>query len=86
MQRQAPQLRAVSESGLEQHAVVTTGGSYLSASDRRVHFGLGADKRLKLLEISWPSGIVQRLANIPADQILVVREPSDVKPVVPSRR
>jgi enediyne biosynthesis protein E4 len=80
------QLRAVSESGLEQHAVVTTGGSYLSASDRRVHFGLGADKRLKLLEITWPSGIVQRLANIPADQILVVREPSDVKPVVPSRR
>jgi hypothetical protein len=80
------QLRAVSESGLEQHAVVTTGGSYLSASDKRVHFGLGADKRVKLLEITWPSGIVQRLANIPADQILEVREPSGVKPEVPSRR
>jgi hypothetical protein len=70
------QLRAVSESGLEQYAVVTTAGSYLSASDKRVHFGLGADKLVKLLEIKWPSGAVQRLTNIRADQILAVREPS----------
>ena len=77
------QLHAVSESGVEQYAVVTTGGSYLSACDKRVHFGLGADKRLKLLEIKWPSGAVQKLTNVPADQILAVREPATPKREVP---
>ena len=68
------QLRLVLESGLTQHAIVSTAGSYLSASDRRVHFGLGQEKRVKLLEIFWPSGTVQRLENLAADQILNVRE------------
>jgi hypothetical protein len=67
-------LRIVSESGLEQHALVSTAGSYLSASDKRVHFGLGQDKSVKLLEITWPSGRVQRLTSVAADQILTVRE------------
>ena len=80
------QLHVVAESGAEQYAVVTTGGSYLSASDKRVHFGVGTDKRIKLLEIKWPSGVVQRLANVAADQLLTVREPSDGKPTVPSKR
>jgi hypothetical protein len=55
--------------------MVSTAGSYLSASDRRVHFGLGSDKVVKLLELTWPSGKVQRLKDIPADQILTVTEP-----------
>ncbi len=67
-------LRIVSESGLEQHAFVSTAGSYLSASDKRVHFGLGPDRRVKSLRVSWPSGTVQTLENIEADQILTVRE------------
>ena len=62
-------------SGPKQYAVVTTGGSYLSASDKRVHFGLSHDRTVKLLEVQWPSGKVQRLENIPADQILTVTEP-----------
>lgn len=66
----------VSESGTRQHGTVSAGSSYLSASDKRVHFGLGADKRIKLLQITWPSGIVQRLENVAADQVLTVREPS----------
>jgi hypothetical protein len=70
------QVRLVSASGLEQHAIVTTGGSYLSASDKRLHFGLGGDKAVKMLEITWPSGTVQHLENVPADQILIVREPA----------
>jgi len=70
-------VRLVTESGVEQHGYVTTTGSYLSASDKRVHFGLGQDKMLSLLEIAWPSGLVQRLDKIAADQILTVREPAD---------
>ncbi len=69
------EIHIVSASGLEQFAMVTTGGSYLSSNDRRVHFGLGGDRAVKLLELKWPSGKIQKLANVPADQILVVREP-----------
>ena len=69
-------LRLVSESGAEQHAFVSTSGSYASASDKRVHFGLGQDSRVRLLEITWPSGAVQHLENIKADQVLTVREPA----------
>ncbi len=69
-------IRLVSESGLEQHAIVSTAGSYLSASDKRGHFGLGQDRTVRLLEILWPNGMVQRIENVKADQILTVREPS----------
>ncbi len=69
------EVRIVGESGLEQYAVVTTASSYLSASDKRVHFGLGKDSRVRLLEIRWPSGLVQKLEQIPADRVLTVREP-----------
>ena len=68
-------IRLVSESGAEQHAFVSTCGSYASASDKRVHFGLGQDSKVRLLEIAWPSGTVQRLENIPAGQVLTVTEP-----------
>ncbi|HXJ93250.1 MAG TPA: CRTAC1 family protein [Terriglobia bacterium] len=68
-------IRLVSESGAEQYGMVNTAGSYLSASDKRVHFGLGADRRVRLLEVTWPSGTVQRIENIAADQVLRVQEP-----------
>lgn len=58
-----------------QYATVSTAGSYLSASDKRVHFGLGQDSVIKSIEIRWPSGINQVLKDIPADQILQVDEP-----------
>ncbi len=68
-------VRLVAESGASQYATVGTAGSYMSASDKRVHFGLGQEKRAKLIEIAWPSGIVQKLENVAADQILRVEEP-----------
>jgi enediyne biosynthesis protein E4 len=52
----------------------TTAGSYLSASDKRLHFGLGAAESAKV-EIWWPSGLHQTLKEIRADQFLEVREP-----------
>jgi len=54
---------------------VTTAGSYLSSSDKRVHFGLGAEAVAQRVEIRWPSGIVQVLEAVRADQILQVEEP-----------
>ena len=59
-----------------QYATVSTTGSYLSASDKRAHFGLGSSKKIRLIEITWPSGIMQRLESVSADQILPVKEPS----------
>ncbi len=55
---------------------VTTASSYMSSSDVRAHFGIGADKTVKSVEIRWPSGIVQTLGNVPGDQYLQVDEPS----------
>ncbi len=52
----------------------TSAGSYLSASDKRLHFGLGAAEKAKV-EIMWPSGIHQTLNEVHADQFLEIREP-----------
>jgi len=59
-----------------QWITVTTGGSYLSASDKRAHFGLGAATVAQTIQIRWPSGIIQTLSNVHADQILTVDEPT----------
>ncbi|MGD0922320.1 MAG: CRTAC1 family protein [Terriglobia bacterium] len=68
------QIRLESASGTQYNQVTTSVG-YASSSDRRVHFGLGADAVVKRLEIRWPSGLRQELRDIPADQILTVTEP-----------
>ena len=44
------------------------GGSYLSSSDPRVHFGLGDATRIDRLEIRWPSGKVEVKSNLPVNQ------------------
>ncbi len=67
-------VKLVTASG-QQFATVTTASSYLSSSDKRVHFGLGKEKSIESIEIRWPSGIVQTLKNIPADQVLQIDEP-----------
>jgi enediyne biosynthesis protein E4 len=52
----------------------TTAGSYLSAHDKRLHFGLG-DVNTATVEIWWPSGTHQMLNDVRADQFLEIREP-----------
>jgi hypothetical protein len=64
----------VTSSG-SQYATVSTASSYLSASDKRVHFGLGQENVAQKIEIRWPSGIRQTLKDIPADQIIQIDEP-----------
>ena len=51
----------------------TTG--YLSQNDPRMHFGLGKNEMVEKIEIKWPSGKLQLLENIKANQILKVKEP-----------
>jgi enediyne biosynthesis protein E4 len=67
-------VRVLMASGSEQFGFVSTSGSYLSAHDKRVHFGLGRERQVKLLEIRWPSGVVQTWKNVPANQIFVAKE------------
>jgi hypothetical protein len=59
-----------------QFATVSTAGSYLSSSDKRVHFGLGPVAAAQSIEIHWPSGAQQKLSNVSADQILRIDEPA----------
>jgi hypothetical protein len=47
-----------------------------SGSERAVHFGLGTSERIARLEVRWPSGTVQVLRDVPADQLLEVLEPA----------
>jgi len=54
---------------------VKGGSSFLSAHDTRLNFGLGDRTKVDSLEIYWPSGAVQRLKDIKANQILNLREP-----------
>jgi hypothetical protein len=68
-------IRLVSASGEVQYGFVSTSGSYASACDKRVHFGLGQATAVSLLEITWPSGTVQKIENLKADQVLTIREP-----------
>jgi len=51
----------------------TSAGSYLSASDKRLHFGLGSAETAKV-EVFWPSGIHQTMNNVHADQFIEMRE------------
>lgn len=67
-------IKLTGESGLVQYNHVTTAGSFASSSDKRIHFGLGRDSRIKEIELRWPSGTVQVLRNVMADQILKITE------------
>ena len=59
-----------------QWATVTTSSGYLSASDPRVHFGLGLSAVADRIEIRWPSGIMQTLTNVKGDRQVQVDEPA----------
>jgi hypothetical protein len=52
----------------------TSAGSYVSANDKRLHFGLG-DATVAAVEVLWPSGRRQSLTDVRVDQFLEIREP-----------
>jgi enediyne biosynthesis protein E4 len=68
-------VRVVCSSGKTQWNHATTSVGYASSSDRVVHFGLGTDNSVRLLEVVWPSGTVQRIENIAVDRYLDLTEP-----------
>jgi hypothetical protein len=70
-------IRLVSASGRVQYNHATTSVGYASSSSPRVHFGLDADAAAAKIEIRWPSGTLQVLENVPANQLLTVVEPAD---------
>jgi enediyne biosynthesis protein E4 len=55
---------------------MTSAVGYSSSSHFGTHFGLGKNRKASKIEIRWPSGTVQVLRDVPADQFLTVREPA----------
>jgi enediyne biosynthesis protein E4 len=60
--------------GLTQIREIAGGGSYLSQSDLRAHFGLGSASRINKLEVTWPSGTKQSFEDFAADQFYMIQE------------
>ena len=72
-------LKLTSE-GVTQVDQAKGGTSYMSASDPRIHFGLGKRAKLDSLVITWPSGQVDKLTNVPVDSIIAVKEGAGIVP------
>ena len=66
---------AVTAGGQRQVGECQSGGSYLSSSDPRLHFGLGAATRATV-EIRWPDGALQTIEAVAANQILHLVQPN----------
>jgi len=66
-------IRIESASG-KQWTMVRSGSSYCSASDLTATFGLGTDPTVTALTVEWPSGATDRAANVPANQLVTLRE------------
>jgi hypothetical protein len=56
-----------------QSQAVLSQSSYLSVNDRRLHFGLGSVTSVDI-EVRWPLGLVERFANVAADQLIHITE------------
>ena len=60
--------------GKSQVRLIRGGGSYLSASDRRLHFGLGSSDRVDTVTVLWPSGHRQTIESVAANQYIEIIE------------
>ena len=78
--------------GMTQTAEVRSGGSYLSQSDLRLHFGLNTATKIDSVEIRWPSGKTEALKDLAADKFYSVLEgqgivPADkIRPAAPAKK
>ena len=68
-------IKVVTKSGAQYNHMTTSCG-YASSSAGPVHFGLGANVSADLVEIRWPSGIVQTMRDVAGDRIVTVKEPA----------
>jgi hypothetical protein len=60
---------------------VRSGGSYLSQSDLRLHFGLGAAKSIDTLEVQWPGGGTQIFHGIAGDKFYRLKQGGELAPI-----
>ncbi|MBA3440634.1 MAG: CRTAC1 family protein [Pyrinomonadaceae bacterium] len=67
-------IKVVTGSGRTLYNHITTSVGFMSSSDKRAHFGLGAEGSVKSVEVRWPSGAVQRLSNVAVNQVLKIEE------------
>ncbi|MFQ5776590.1 MAG: CRTAC1 family protein [Terriglobia bacterium] len=65
---------------------VRSGGSYISQNDFRLHFALGGSSRADQVRVRWPSGLVEELEAVEANQIITVREGSGIVKREPLRK
>ncbi len=68
-------VKVTTPSGRTLYNHVTGSVGFMSTSDLRLHFGLGAESRAAAIEITWPAGAVQALKDTTADRILRIEEP-----------
>ena len=68
-------VRVILPDGRSLYNQATTSVGYASASEPLVRFGLGANRAAQKIEIHWPSGVTQELANVAADRVVEVTEP-----------
>ncbi|MGA2483522.1 MAG: CRTAC1 family protein [Candidatus Acidiferrales bacterium] len=66
--------------GMTQTDEIHSGGSYLSQSDLRVHFGLGSATKIDSLEIRWPSGATDTVKDLAVDKFYAVLEGKGIVP------
>ncbi len=66
--------------GITQTEEIHSGGSYLSQSDQRVHFGLGKASKIDSLEIHWPSGKTEAFQNLDANHFYSILEGQGIVP------
>jgi enediyne biosynthesis protein E4 len=64
----------IDSTGRRQVMEVTSAGSYLSSSDRRIIFGLGVATSVRSVEVLWPGGATQRISNPTIDRYHAVNE------------
>ena len=65
----------VDGAGRTQSGICSTASSYQSASDPRVHFGLGEAAKIRRVEVRWPGGAVQVLHDVAVDRVVEIVEP-----------
>jgi len=66
--------------GMTQTDEVHSGGSYLSQNDLRLHFGLDSATKIDSVEVRWPSGAIEHIGNLAADQFYSVLEGKGIVP------
>lgn len=59
---------------LTQKDEVRSGDSYISQSDQRLHFGLEKRTRIDLIEVRWPSGVIDKVTGANVNKILTIKE------------